>query len=60
MDIEVRQQRAHDDERGPVQGEHDQATEGQSPQVAHGLSVARTRVTLPHPLRVTTSHPSAA
>jgi hypothetical protein len=60
VDIEVREQRAQHEEGGPVEGEDDQATDGQPPQAAHGLSVARTRVTLPHPLRVTTSHPSAA
>ena len=60
VDVEVRQQRAKDDQGGPVQGQDDQAADGESPVPGHAPSVTRVRVTQPHPLRVTTAHPSGA
>jgi uncharacterized membrane protein HdeD (DUF308 family) len=41
-------------------GEHDQATDGKSPEPRQDASVARVRLIQPHPMRVTTRHPSAA
>ena len=44
----------------PVQGEDDQAADGESPEPGHDASVAPVRVIQPHPMRVTTPHPSGA
>jgi hypothetical protein len=58
--VEVRQQRTEDEEGGPVQKQDHQAADGESPEPGHGASLARVRVTEPHPMRVTTPHPSGA
>jgi hypothetical protein len=60
VDVEVRQQRAQHDEGDPVKGEDDQATDGEAPEPGHDASVTRVRVIQPHPMRVTTPHPSGA
>ena len=60
VDVEVRQQRAEHEQGDPVQKQDDQATDGESPEPGHDASVARMRVIEPHPMRVTTPHPSAA
>ena len=60
VDAEVRQQRAEHEQRAPVQSEDHQAADGESPEPGHGASLARVRVIQPHPMRVTTPHPSGA
>ena len=60
VDVEVRKHRAEQEQRAPVQKQHDQAADGESPEPGHAASVTRVRVIQPHPLRVTTPHPSGA
>jgi hypothetical protein len=58
--VETQQQRAEQEQGAPVQEQDRQAADGEAPEPRHRPSLARVRVTEPHPMRVTTSHPIAA
>ena len=60
MDVEVRKHRSQQEQRAPVQKQDHQAPNGESPEPGHRARLTRVRVIQPHPLRVTTPHPSGA